>query len=431
MIRYKPFKTTVVAILVLIAIWKLEIGTPVLGAAPQELLDAIETKNKELAEISKQRQEAQKNLQETAGESRALTKQIQNIGNNLNQLNFGIKSSEIKIQKLNLETNSLNYDIADIEEGISGKKEAVVKILREMQQKDEDNLLTIFLKNDTLADGISEIQGLSELNTGLSAEIKNLKNLGNVLNEKLESVVSKKEETEQENNNLKNKKAISEEQKKERQTLLQLSKKKEVVFQQKIEELEKQQEEILAEIDKIETELRAKLDPSLIPLGRSGVLTWPVVLKADGGSGVISQNFGNRSAFYGGKPHNGMDIAAPTGTEIFAAESGIVAAVGNTDDYCPPRWYGKKKYGGSYGKYVVVKHGNNLTTMYAHLSRQSVGAGDAVKRGEIIGYVGNTGLSTGSHLHFTAYASPSFYVGPSNTCGPQPYGASLDPANYL
>ena len=419
------------AILALIAIWKLEIGTPALGAAPRELFDAIEAKNKELAEISRQRQEAQKNLQETVSESRVLTKQIQNIGNNLNQLNLGIKSSEIKIQKLNLETNSLNYDITDIEEGIDGKKEAVVKILREIQQKDEDNLLTIFLKNGTLADGISEIQGLSELNVGLSAEIKNLKNLGDALNEKLESVTAKKEETERENGNLRNKKAISEEQKKERQTLFQLNKKKEVVFQQKIEELEKQQEEILTEIDKIETELRAKLDPSLIPIGRSGVLTWPVVLKAGGGFGVISQNFGNRSAFYGGKPHNGMDIAAPMGTEIFAADNGTVAAVGNTDEYCPPRWYGKKKYGGSYGKYVVVKHSNNLTTMYAHLSRQAVGVGDAVRRGEIIGYVGSTGLSTGSHLHFTVYASPSFYVGPSNTCGLQPYGASLDPANYL
>lgn len=85
------------------------------------------------------------------------------------------------------------------------------------------------------------------------------------------------------------------------------------------------------------------------------------------------------------KRHNGIDLAAPTGTPIYATADGIV---GRADRFS------------SYGLYISIDHGADLETRYAHMSRLAVAAGDNVKKGDIIGYVGSTGRSTGPHLHY-------------------------------
>ena len=83
--------------------------------------------------------------------------------------------------------------------------------------------------------------------------------------------------------------------------------------------------------------------------------------------------------------HNGIDIPAPHGTPIFATADGIV---------------GRAQRLGGYGLYVEVEHGNNIQTRYGHMSSYIVAAGQRVKKGEILGYVGSTGRSTGNHLHY-------------------------------
>jgi murein DD-endopeptidase MepM/ murein hydrolase activator NlpD len=90
------------------------------------------------------------------------------------------------------------------------------------------------------------------------------------------------------------------------------------------------------------------------------------------------------------KMHAGIDFTAATGTPIYATGDGKVLA--------------KRKRGGSgYGKYVVIDHGYGYESLYAHMSSVSVRAGQTVKRGEIIGKVGNTGLSTAPHLHYEVH----------------------------
>ena len=85
---------------------------------------------------------------------------------------------------------------------------------------------------------------------------------------------------------------------------------------------------------------------------------------------------------------NGVDIAAPSGTPIYAAAGGtvIVSRVGS--------------WNGGYGNYVVIDHGNGVQTLYAHMNTDDVSVGESVSRGQRIGTVGNTGQSTGYHLHF-------------------------------
>ena len=99
-------------------------------------------------------------------------------------------------------------------------------------------------------------------------------------------------------------------------------------------------------------------------------------------SRVVTSNFGNRW----GRPHKGLDIKVYIGDTIRAAFSGKVRIV--------------RYEAGGYGKYIVIRHPNGLETIYGHLSEQLVSENQSVKAGEVIGLGGNTGRSTGSHLHF-------------------------------
>ena len=85
------------------------------------------------------------------------------------------------------------------------------------------------------------------------------------------------------------------------------------------------------------------------------------------------------------RAHKGVDLAAPTGTPIYATADGIVS---------------KAQRFSSYGLYVSVEHGGQLQTRFAHMSKIAVKSGDTVRKGDIIGYVGSTGRSTGPHLHY-------------------------------
>lgn len=99
---------------------------------------------------------------------------------------------------------------------------------------------------------------------------------------------------------------------------------------------------------------------------------------------TITTHFGRRGVFQ--RFHTGIDLAAPVGTPIYAARAGQVGTAG---------W---SRYG--YGLHVVIDHGGAQETLYAHMSRIAVRPGQWVDRGELIGYVGSTGWSTGPHLHF-------------------------------
>lgn len=119
-------------------------------------------------------------------------------------------------------------------------------------------------------------------------------------------------------------------------------------------------------------------------------------------SGAISSNFGYREHPMEGEErfHYGVDLAADTGTEIDCFADGTVTAVGESS---------------SYGKYCIVAHQGGYTTLYAHCSRVTASSGAAVKTGQKIAEVGETGAATGPHLHFElqrdgVYLNPIYYV---------------------
>ena len=122
--------------------------------------------------------------------------------------------------------------------------------------------------------------------------------------------------------------------------------------------------------------------------GGSGDYFWPV------GGGYISDHFG------GYRHHKGLDIAAPYGTPIYAAASGTVTETGTG-------------WNGGYGNAVKISHDDGNVTYYAHMSSIAINYGDYVVKGQLIGYVGSTGSSTGNHLHFEVRAG-SYYENPED-----------------
>lgn len=135
-----------------------------------------------------------------------------------------------------------------------------------------------------------------------------------------------------------------------------------------------------------EAELQRKIAAGEIKIDAGSGYQWPL-----SGYSTLSSLYGPRIHPVTGKPgnHTGVDIPAPKNTNITASRGGVVitSKMGSGSDW-------------SYGNYVVISHGDGTSTLYAHMNSRGVKEGDVVAQGQVIGYVGTTGRSTGYHLHF-------------------------------
>ena len=171
-------------------------------------------------------------------------------------------------------------------------------------------------------------------------------------------------------------------------------------------------ERIQREINEIEAELRRQEEErrrqeeaarranearAAANIRGTGTFSWPVP-----GHVRVSSPYGNRMHPVLGvtRFHAGIDIIAPQGSSIIASDRGTVIT---------------SAFNSSYGNYVVISHGNGMTTLYAHMSSRSVSAWQGVEKGDVIGRIGSTGISTGPHLHFEISSD----------------GARVDPLRYF
>ncbi len=157
----------------------------------------------------------------------------------------------------------------------------------------------------------------------------------------------------------------------------------EAVLEQAHKELESAANSMDADIRKKEQELLAQMYSA----GGGGIVSESGFLWPLSAYNTLSSLFGGRIHPITGKQstHSGIDIPAPSGTPIMSAKSGVVLI---------------SQYSSSYGHYVVVSHGGDQSTLYAHMVSRGVSVGDTVSQGGVLGYVGTTGSSTGNHLHF-------------------------------
>ncbi|MEK7555041.1 MAG: hypothetical protein AAB518_03605, partial [Patescibacteria group bacterium] len=294
------------------------------------LKKAIDEKSKELQLINDQIQSTHKVLVETEEKGKTLKREIQNFDYRINQLSLGIKASKIKVDRYELEIESLENNIAEKSLKADQLRDGVTSLLRELQTKDREGMFMAFLRSQSLAEGLEETATTVRLSSSITERVQELETIKEELSESLDSVRGKKIGVEDEQRTLKYHLTASEDERSQKHTFLTTTKNQEKIYQEQLKELEKAQAAIASEIEDIEHELRSQIDPNLLPIPRPGALAWPAA------GGITSQSYGQTKFArqnYKGSWHNGIDIAAPLGTPIFAAEEGVVVATGNQDKF--------------------------------------------------------------------------------------------------
>jgi len=384
----------------------------------QNQQNALRTQIKEKEETLKKLQEQEKNLNnqiKTAQKKETTLKnQINQFDQRIQKLAVDIEITETKISQHQLRIRELNLEIKRSEEIIQRNKKNLAELVRTIQSYDHANLLEILLRNKNFSDFLSQTERVQQLQRETQKRLEEIKLAKLKLGGEKTETESEKAELERLTQELDGQKAAAENQKTEKENLFKITKNQEKNYQKLLTETQKKGEVVQKEIYELEDKLKFAIDPNSIPAPRPGVLSWP-------SNGILTQSYGMtayaKSGIYGGGPHNGIDVAAGFGKPIRAAKEGKVVGV--------------KEAPYAYGRWIAIEHDNGLTTLYGHLSSQIVSEGQNVKRGQIIGYEGSTGFSSGSHLHFTVYATSTFQTVPSKIAGLLPVGGSINPLDYL
>ena len=309
-----------------------------------------------------------------------------------------------------------NLEIEAQEEEIAENHTRLMLLLRNMaQEQDRIGVVAAIFSGATFSEMFDALQAEQRLQSAVVGLLRELAVQKQALEEKRAEAQTEKIRLETLREELTVKRYLTAQEQEERDGLLKDTKNKEQNYKTLVASLETEQKKINRAVIELESQLQRLINPVSLP--GKGVLSWPVEVVR------ITQYYGATSStgFVNDQYdfHNGIDLAPPggIGTPILAAASGTVVAVGSTGRY-------------AYGKWVALDHHNGLTTLYAHLSAQVVTAGKKVAVGQVIGYEGSTGFSTGPHLHFTVYASETFHT-EQKSYGVLPYGASLNPLEYL
>lgn len=345
------------------------------------------------------------------------TRQAQTYANALKTLeltqkkleaNLRLTSSNLSETVLSLE--QIKEDIAITEKGIASTSSAVSRNIQDMSMAETESALEGLLKNKSISEAFDYVNALKTVQTHMKINLETLRDARMTLGAKRDQAENQKNKLTTYQKSLADQKKVVEYNQDEKARLQAQAKQTAAVYAAQLEAKKKERDAFEKELFDYESKLKITLDPNAIPGARTGLLSWPFTSSfintctgkksALGNIFCITQTFGNTAfsratGYYSGNGHNGIDFGATTGTRVTAALSGTVTDVENTT----------AKKGCQYGYWVLVRHANGLSTLYAHLSVVSVRPGDIVTTGETLGYSGNTGLSTGPHLHFGVYAT--------------------------
>ena len=366
-----------------------------------DLKQKINDRNVTIQSLEKEIREYQVQVDKTNKEANTLQNTINSLDLSKKKLEAEIKLTQNRITAQNLEIDRLKIDIGDKGERIDHSRRVIAEILKKVYASDSQSLAETMVGYSSLASFWESVDNLISLQDGARDRIKELAKLKTNLEDNKKAIEKKREELVVLKEDLADQSFALTETAKEKAALLKETKNIEANYKAIIANKAAQKAQFEKELYAFESALKIAIDPASIPSSGAGVLKWPL------DKVIITQYFGNtafatqNAQIYSGKGHTGIDLGAPVGTPIKASQSGIVTGVGNTD--LVPSCY-------SYGKWIFIKHPNGLSTLYAHLSNQSVKTGQTVTAGQTIGYSGNTGYSTGPHLHFGVYATQGVRV---------------------
>lgn len=394
----------------------------------------IQERNDRLKRIQEETAILQAELQKVGAEKATLQSAINKLELERQKILKDLSYTENRIGTTDLEIRELNYEIDETLDDIDQNRNAVAEILRRMHEADNVSLAETLFANEDLSAFWEAVEELEQVRDVMGTKARDLAQLNELLEEKLGANRVKRTELVSLRDEYAGQKQVLEVNKEEKNQLLSQTQSKEASYQALLAEKRAAQEQILKELRSFESELQFVLDPTRIPSPGTAVFKWPLasvtITQYFGGTEFAKQN----ASVYAGRPyHPGVDMGTPTGTKIMAPLSGTVRATGNTDAVAGCY---------SWGKWTLIDHANGLSTLYAHQSVISVSPGQQVATGETIGFSGNTGYSTGPHLHFTVYAQEGVSVRKFSdiktvtSCGPAttPVAATdayLDPILYL
>lgn len=391
--------------------------------------EKITNKNSELEQIKAEIENTQKQVDATHGETKTLQGAVKSLDIEGQKMSSNIKLTENRLETTNLNIDRIGLDMVSTENKMTKSEAAIAEILRTTEQAESRSIVETVLSKNNLSDIMDESFQLGQFRDKISARLDELKKYR-------EDLLAKKAEREGEKKKLVgykvqlvDQKIILDNTKKEQKDLLIATRNKETNYRKILEQNIAKKEAFEKELFDYEAQLKRQIDKKFIPSVGSKILMWPLDVVR------ITQHFGrtkDAARLYASGTHNGIDFAASRGTPVKTAAGGTVIGNGNTDITCPKS---------SYGKWVLIRHNNGLTTLYAHLDLIKVSNGQDVSVGDTIGYSGNTGYATGPHLHFTVFASDGVQVGSfaSKACSGRTYtmplptaqNAYLDPEAYL
>jgi len=389
---------------------------PVIGRAVSidALKEQIQQKESEIKKLEEQAAAYRKELESAQSQKNTLKNQLSLIESRIGKLKNDIYITTAKIDNASLKIEEIGLDIDEKQNEIDKRKDSLVNMLQILSEYDQESLMELVLMQASLSDFLNQVHYLETIQQNVQTDLTEFMDLKNQLQEQKTAVEKQRSELYSLNNQLLGQKQVVDQEKQEKNYLLTQTKGQEKQYQSLLDDTLKKQAEIQQQIYELEDKLKLAYDPNSLPASRSGVLIWPL-------GGVLTQGYGYTAyskKLYAGGFHNGIDISSSYGEPIRAALGGTILAMGNCGKY-------------AYGRWIAVKHENALTTLYGHLSAYGAyKVGDAVKSGDIIGYEGSTGYSTGPHLHFGVYVSETFRV-ESMWYGLLPIGAHLDPMKYL
>lgn len=392
----------------------------------EELRDQINKTNQQIADLDKEIQKYQNQIAETAEQAKTLSNMIKELNITRSKLIKEREQIEKKIKATNLIILEISGDINEQIQTIDQSKKTISRLIKELNRNDQEMFLEKVLLKNNLTELSKDYNQIVSINEKLRQHIKELRQEKEELNKNKDQKEEENEKLTSLKNTLVQKEQAVLVSKKEKDKILAETKNQESNYKKLLEESKKKMEIFEQSIAEYEAKLELILNPKSILKPVNGILAWPLK------SILITSPFGNRCILGSCRFHSGVDFRASVGTSVLAMADGVVEAIGDTDVACK---------GASLGKWVFIKHDNGLSSSYGHLSSILIKKGTKVKAGQVIALSGNTGYSTGPHLHVSIFASEGVKIDkvPSQSCKGavfvQPMltaqNARLDPLLYL
>lgn len=357
----------------------------------------------------------QQQIYELEGQLSGLKNEASQLKKQLDKANSNLKNTENEIAYLDQETSNLETQIKVLDQllvqwqGQSKQLEEEIAQLEQDKQREQnifDNMLRMSYQygNDTYMNLIFGSESVSDLISRIDLIVYHLKYNNNVIENLVatqKTLEEKQAQFEQSTVKLAEYTELQTAYNEELNSKLETAQAKKAQYASDAKNAQALYKKKLEETNKINAEIKALYEQQRQndTTVYTGTLSYPLPSSYK----RVSSGFVNRISPITGKKenHNGLDLPAPKGTAIYAADGGTVVIA---------------KYSSSWGNYVTINHGGGMMTLYAHASSLNVKEGQTVKKGDVIAYVGSTGWSTGNHLHFTVYkngvaVNPAPYIG--------------------